>query len=136
MIIVRLLSPEPVGWIHHHQLYSGRGADIVMESISLIEVKTYNGLLTTIFEVGDKIDGHPKVVRADVELLAHDSNREIPTCSKGGHRDRNQYNKKGQQAGRRQEYNSSVSPCEFSGRGTYRITQAHKRNKVARAGDG
>ena len=35
MIIVRLLSPEPVGWIQHHQLYSGLGADIVMESISL-----------------------------------------------------------------------------------------------------
>src|ERR1700722_14768524 len=32
---VRLLSPEPVGWIQHHQLYSGLGADIVMESISL-----------------------------------------------------------------------------------------------------
>ena len=36
MIIVRLLSPEPVGWLKHHQLYSGLGADIVMESISLI----------------------------------------------------------------------------------------------------
>jgi hypothetical protein len=35
MIIVRLLSPEPVGWIQHHQLYSGVGADIVMESITL-----------------------------------------------------------------------------------------------------
>ncbi|PYV53226.1 MAG: hypothetical protein DMG91_17650 [Acidobacteria bacterium] len=34
MIIVRLLSPEPVGWLTHHQLYSGLGADIVMESIS------------------------------------------------------------------------------------------------------
>jgi len=31
---VRLLSPEPVGWIQHHQLYSGVGADIVMESIT------------------------------------------------------------------------------------------------------
>jgi hypothetical protein len=30
---VRLLSPEPVGWLSHHQLYSGRGADIVMESL-------------------------------------------------------------------------------------------------------
>ena len=37
MIIVRLLSPEPVGWIQHHQLYSGLGADIVMESITLID---------------------------------------------------------------------------------------------------
>jgi hypothetical protein len=37
MIIVRLLSPEPVGWIQHHQLYSSVGADIVMESITLIE---------------------------------------------------------------------------------------------------
>jgi hypothetical protein len=37
MIIVRLLSPEPVGWLSHHQLYSGVGADIVMESISLID---------------------------------------------------------------------------------------------------
>src|SRR5215831_767137 len=35
MIIVRLLSPEPVSWLYHHQLYSGLGADIVMESISL-----------------------------------------------------------------------------------------------------
>jgi hypothetical protein len=31
---VRLLSPEPVGWILHHQLYSSGGADIVMESIA------------------------------------------------------------------------------------------------------
>ena len=38
MIIVRLLSPEPVGWIQHHQLYSGVGADIVMESIALIDL--------------------------------------------------------------------------------------------------
>jgi hypothetical protein len=30
-------SPEPVGWIQHHQLYSSGGADIVMESITLIE---------------------------------------------------------------------------------------------------
>src|SRR5215831_276658 len=37
MIIVRLLSPEPVGWLYHHQLYSGLGADIVMESISRID---------------------------------------------------------------------------------------------------
>src|ERR1035438_6545231 len=37
MIIVRLLSPEPVGWFCHHQLYSGIGADIVMESIALID---------------------------------------------------------------------------------------------------
>src|SRR5208282_5387533 len=28
-------------------------------------------LSTTIFGVGDIIDGHPKVARADVELLAH-----------------------------------------------------------------
>jgi len=35
MIIVRLLSPEPVGWIQHHQLYSSGGADIVMQSIAL-----------------------------------------------------------------------------------------------------
>jgi hypothetical protein len=26
---------EPVGWPEHHQLYSGVGADIVMESITL-----------------------------------------------------------------------------------------------------
>jgi hypothetical protein len=31
--MVRLLSPEPVGWLEHHQLYSSAGADIVMESI-------------------------------------------------------------------------------------------------------
>jgi len=30
-------SPEPAGWIQHNQLYSGLGADIVMESITLIE---------------------------------------------------------------------------------------------------
>jgi hypothetical protein len=35
MIIVRLLSPEPlVG--QHHQLYSATGADIVMESIAQV----------------------------------------------------------------------------------------------------
>src|SRR5580700_2418431 len=38
MIIVRLLSPEPVGWIQHHQLYSSVGADIVMESIALFDL--------------------------------------------------------------------------------------------------
>jgi hypothetical protein len=37
MIIVRLLSPEPVGWLSTTQLYSGLGADIVMESITLID---------------------------------------------------------------------------------------------------
>jgi hypothetical protein len=30
-------SPEPVGWIQHHQLYSSVGADIVMESVTLID---------------------------------------------------------------------------------------------------
>jgi hypothetical protein len=47
MIIVRLLSPEPVGWLYHHQLYSGVGADIVMESISL---KTCPPLLVGVFK--------------------------------------------------------------------------------------
>jgi hypothetical protein len=28
-------SPEPAGWLQHYQLYSGVGADIVMESITL-----------------------------------------------------------------------------------------------------
>jgi hypothetical protein len=32
---VRLLSPEPVGWIQHHQLYSRVEADIFMQSITL-----------------------------------------------------------------------------------------------------
>jgi hypothetical protein len=36
MIIVRLLFSEPVGWLRHHQLYLDLGADIVMESITLI----------------------------------------------------------------------------------------------------
>jgi hypothetical protein len=36
MTIVRLLSSEPVGWVQHHQLDSGVGTDIVMESIALI----------------------------------------------------------------------------------------------------
>jgi hypothetical protein len=47
-IIVRLLSPEPVGWIQHHQLYSSVGADIVMESVTLTDpwpiLKTCNGV--------------------------------------------------------------------------------------------
>jgi hypothetical protein len=30
------LSPEPVDWLQHHQLYSGPEADIVMESIPLV----------------------------------------------------------------------------------------------------
>jgi hypothetical protein len=48
IIIVRLLSPEPVGWFCHHQLYSGVGADIVMESISLIDgVMSAMGLITS-----------------------------------------------------------------------------------------
>src|SRR5215813_9462168 len=33
MIIVRLLSPSLPGWFWHHQVYSGLGAGIVMESI-------------------------------------------------------------------------------------------------------
>jgi hypothetical protein len=58
-------------------------------------------LLTTIFEVGDKIDGHPEVLRADVELLAHDSNQAIPTYSKEeGHHDPNHHYTSRQQAGR------------------------------------
>jgi hypothetical protein len=35
---VRLLSPEPVGGLQHHQLCSGPGADIVMVSIKVIDV--------------------------------------------------------------------------------------------------
>jgi hypothetical protein len=35
MIIVRLLSPEPFGWFGTTKVYSGMGADIVMESITL-----------------------------------------------------------------------------------------------------
>jgi hypothetical protein len=37
MIIVRLLSPKPFGWFGTTKVYSGVGADIVMESITLIE---------------------------------------------------------------------------------------------------
>ena len=37
MIIVRLLSPEPFGWFGTTKVYSGVGADIVMESITLID---------------------------------------------------------------------------------------------------
>jgi hypothetical protein len=50
MIIVRLLSPEPVGWLTHHQLYSGLGADIVMESISLTPPVV--GEMATLRQVG------------------------------------------------------------------------------------
>jgi hypothetical protein len=32
--LLKLLSPEPGGWIQHHQLYSSGGADIVMESVA------------------------------------------------------------------------------------------------------
>ena len=35
---LRLLSPEPLWLVQHHQLYSGIGADIVMESITLIDL--------------------------------------------------------------------------------------------------
>jgi hypothetical protein len=34
---VRLLSPEPFGWVRTTKAYSGLGADIVMESITLID---------------------------------------------------------------------------------------------------
>jgi hypothetical protein len=37
MIIVRLLSPEPFGWFGTTKVYSGIGADIVMESITLMD---------------------------------------------------------------------------------------------------
>ena len=30
--------PEPVGWLSYHQLYSGTGADIVMQSIALTDL--------------------------------------------------------------------------------------------------
>ncbi len=52
MIIVRLLFPEPAGWFCHHQLYSGIGADIVMESVTLISRLAGgfegNGLVSTV----------------------------------------------------------------------------------------
>ena len=35
-------SPEPVGWIQHHQLYSSGGADIVMQSITLLDHQSPN----------------------------------------------------------------------------------------------
>jgi hypothetical protein len=38
MIIVRLLSPEPFGWFGTTKVYSGVGADIVMESITLLDL--------------------------------------------------------------------------------------------------
>ena len=34
---VRLLLPSLVGWIQHHQLYSGLGADLVMGSFTRID---------------------------------------------------------------------------------------------------
>src|ERR1019366_5771209 len=37
MIIVRLLSPSLFGWFGTTKVYSGLGADIVMESITFIE---------------------------------------------------------------------------------------------------
>jgi hypothetical protein len=35
MIIVRFLSPEPFDWFGTTKVYSGAGADIVMESITV-----------------------------------------------------------------------------------------------------
>jgi hypothetical protein len=44
MIIVRLLSPEPFGWFGTTKVYSGVGADIVMESFTLINpAKSWEG---------------------------------------------------------------------------------------------
>jgi hypothetical protein len=51
---VRLLSPEPVGWIQHHQLYSSAGADTVMESITLIEG------FGSLFVNANRLSGDPK----------------------------------------------------------------------------
>jgi hypothetical protein len=45
MIIVRLLSPEPVGWLQHHQLYSGLGADIVPFCAMMSEIDSMGALI-------------------------------------------------------------------------------------------
>jgi hypothetical protein len=42
-------------------------------------------LLTTVSEVGGTIDSQRQLIRAGVELLAHDSNQNIQNYSKGGH---------------------------------------------------
>jgi hypothetical protein len=41
MIIVRLLSPEPFGLVCTTKVYSGVGADIVMESVTLLDLNSW-----------------------------------------------------------------------------------------------
>src|SRR6266567_4268892 len=86
------------------------------------------------FEVGSTIDRQRQVVRAGVELLAHDSNQKIQNYSKGGPYDRHQCYTTRQQAGSRQECDPSVSG-ECAGSGTDRLAPAYRRNTLAGAGN-
>jgi hypothetical protein len=45
---VRLLSSEPFGWFALPKVYSGLGADIVMESLHSSWVKTCNPLISPV----------------------------------------------------------------------------------------
>jgi hypothetical protein len=61
MIIVRLLSPEPLlAGFSNHQLYSVMGADVVMESIAL----TKGRKLPSRFQSDSTINGSPKIWRS------------------------------------------------------------------------
>src|SRR5580693_363585 len=70
---VRLLSPEPVGWIQHHQLYSSGGADIVMQSITLIE---------------SYCSPTDPVLRIARPLVREGSSRIFPNCTTRSRRDK------------------------------------------------
>ena len=65
-------SPEPVGWIQHHQLYSSVGANIVMESITLSDhpggFECY-GLLAT---VDLRLARHPEELITSCRSICHD----------------------------------------------------------------
>src|ERR1017187_5600693 len=71
MIIVRLLSPEPVGWFCHHQLYSGVGADIVMESIALIypEAKQFSFRSLVITPFSDRVPAEEYFLQCDYDHI-------------------------------------------------------------------
>src|ERR1039457_2907868 len=77
MIIVRLLSPEPVGWLQHHQLYSGLGADIVMESISLVSRVGFPSLVGPLLDAGWERGPHHQTLRTTAQYAASVSRRGV-----------------------------------------------------------
>jgi len=95
MIIVGLLSLEPVDWRKHHQRYSRVGADIVMESITIVALTGFMGagkstvgraladlLGCEFFDLDDEIErAHGQRIRDIFRVHGEGSFREIETAT-------------------------------------------------------